>query len=396
MIDIECFLWSSLQQECEKKYSIIGQFDLTHVTSDPQTFFDILKSLQKSHYAPNEKIIISHFDTDFYLTNGIGLHLYNLLELLRQLDISLSSVIFFTNNEGIQQEIKNHIEKKYHNHDFVNDYLKIIGCNYQLMMCPETVPDHVINSGSELDKIEKKFICLNGHKRNHRIFFLSLLKDLNCLDSGICSWNFDQQAHSAIDNPLQLESTTLNGFQSIIWPHPFTRINDFFTADSDLKQIFNKHADTFNIGYRDKRLHEGPRILPNDVRYWLPAVKQALLYVVTETVFDYPYPYISEKTWTPILNRRPFVILGACGTLARLKDMGFKTFAEFWDESYDSELDCSKRMKKVAAICQQICSMSVADFDKLCNNILDTVEYNFQHYLENYSKSQLAEVLTKI
>jgi hypothetical protein len=396
MIDINCFLWSSLQQECEKKYSIIGQFDLTHVTSDAQTFFDVLKSLQKSYYAPNEKIIISHFDTDFYLTNDIGLHLYNLLELLRQLDISLSSVIFFTNHEGIQQEIKNHIEKKYHNHDFDNDYLKIVECNYQLMMCPETISDHVINSGPELDKIEKKFIYLNGQKRSHRLFFLSLLKDLNCLDSGICSWHFNRQSRSHFDNLPQVESTTLNVSQSMIWPHPYTRINDFFTADSDLKQIFNKHSNSFNNNYKDERLHEGPNGLPYDVRFWIPAVKQALLYVVAETVFDYPYPYISEKTWTPILNRRPFVVLGACNTLARLKNLGFKTFAKFWDESYDSEPDCSKRMKKVAAICQQICSMSVADFDKLCNNIVDTVEYNFQHYLENYSKSQLTDLLAKI
>jgi hypothetical protein len=45
---------------------------------------------------------------------------------------------------------------------------------------------------------------------------------------------------------------------------------------------------------------------------------------------------ISEKTYKPIAFQHPFVILGPKGILKALKDQGFETFENLFDESYDT------------------------------------------------------------
>jgi hypothetical protein len=53
---------------------------------------------------------------------------------------------------------------------------------------------------------------------------------------------------------------------------------------------------------------------------------------------------ISEKTYKPIAFYHPFLILGPKGILKALKDQGFETFENLFDESYDVEPNWVKRL----------------------------------------------------
>lgn len=55
----------------------------------------------------------------------------------------------------------------------------------------------------------------------------------------------------------------------------------------------------------------------------------------------------TEKTSRPLLAGMPFMILGAPGYLAYLRSIGFKTFNQYWDESYDLEPDLDKRIDMI-------------------------------------------------
>ena len=60
--------------------------------------------------------------------------------------------------------------------------------------------------------------------------------------------------------------------------------------------------------------------------------------VILETHFDADGSggtFITEKTFKAIKNCQPFVIFGPQGTLARLRDMGYSTFDDVIDNSYD-------------------------------------------------------------
>jgi hypothetical protein len=54
--------------------------------------------------------------------------------------------------------------------------------------------------------------------------------------------------------------------------------------------------------------------------------------------------YISEKTTKPIAMKHPFVVLSSFHFLKNLRALGFRTFSDHLDESYDLEQDMKKRV----------------------------------------------------
>lgn len=83
-------------------------------------------------------------------------------------------------------------------------------------------------------------------------------------------------------------------------------------------------------------------------------IQDSFLHVVNETRFESPMKYISEKTFKPIISKRPFIILGPPGSLQVLKKWGFKTFDQFFDESYDLETNHYKRFSMVANVINSV------------------------------------------
>jgi len=56
----------------------------------------------------------------------------------------------------------------------------------------------------------------------------------------------------------------------------------------------------------------------------------------TDTWYDPNYTFITEKTYNCFSSHTPFILCGQPYTLEHLRDIGFKTFSNWWDESYDS------------------------------------------------------------
>lgn len=69
--------------------------------------------------------------------------------------------------------------------------------------------------------------------------------------------------------------------------------------------------------------------------------------IVAETRIDSEYFFISEKTFKPLAFYHPFVILGPQGILHYLRSIGFETYENVFDESYDNESDLESRLKKI-------------------------------------------------
>jgi len=57
--------------------------------------------------------------------------------------------------------------------------------------------------------------------------------------------------------------------------------------------------------------------------------------LITETWAEGGKLFISDAILTSILHTTPFIVVGNRGTLDFLKQKGFKTYSEFWNESYD-------------------------------------------------------------
>lgn len=117
--------------------------------------------------------------------------------------------------------------------------------------------------------------------------------------------------------------------------------------------------------------------------------QQGFLHVVTETAYNYPVPFLSEKTIKPIINKRPFIIIGPPGSISQLHELGFKTFSEFWDESYDQITDNEKRLLAIVDIIKWICNQPILNIQSLCNSMSSVLNYNFEYFNTKFTCNQL-------
>jgi hypothetical protein len=92
---------------------------------------------------------------------------------------------------------------------------------------------------------------------------------------------------------------------------------------------------------RDQDIFEKPY---NDTKYSL----------VSETNDTNDEIFMTEKIWKPIIAQQPFVVHGNYLYLQRLREMGFKTFANYFDEGYDLEMDKSRRIDKIVKTCENL------------------------------------------
>ena len=71
--------------------------------------------------------------------------------------------------------------------------------------------------------------------------------------------------------------------------------------------------------------------------------------------------FMTERIWKSIIAEHVFVVHGNPLYLQKLREMGFKTFAYHFDESYDLELDRDKRAIKVAETCRSLLTKNWQD-----------------------------------
>jgi hypothetical protein len=104
-----------------------------------------------------------------------------------------------------------------------------------------------------------------------------------------------------------------------------------------------------------------------------PMYNDTICSIVPETLTDNDCHYITEKTAKPIMAEHLFVILSGAGFLQNLRDLGFKTFHEHFDESYDDCVNLHERVIKIAETLKQIRDM---DHGKLYEDTKQTRRHN--------------------
>lgn len=97
--------------------------------------------------------------------------------------------------------------------------------------------------------------------------------------------------------------------------------------------------------------------------------------IVSETEID--NIFLTEKIWKAIIARQIFVVHSCPLYLERLQILGFKTFTDFIDESYDTENDNDVRIDKIVNSIKKIKSM---DYKKLYESTKDIRNHNYKNF----------------
>jgi len=93
----------------------------------------------------------------------------------------------------------------------------------------------------------------------------------------------------------------------------------------------------------------------------------------TYTLGDTFFP--TEKTVRPIMAGKPWIIYGPRDFVKRLKDMGFRSYQDFWDESYDL-YQGPERWQHIQRTIQDLCHMPKHEFKLLLAQAQDIALHN--------------------
>jgi hypothetical protein len=196
---------------------------------------------------------------------------------------------------------------------------------------------------------EKYFLCFNRRPRAHRQILLSELLDRGLIDQGFVS----------MPPADALEYNQLPDFAS------FPLIMEKIARLSERTPLVIDRQDFL-------RNHAGTHIKEPYLSSWFS--------VVSETFFfgeNYPERmFISEKTFKPIANHQPFIVVGLPGSLAALRSLGYMTFSPFIDESYDDEQDPMQRMAMIVDEISRLCSLSKTEIRDWYESLIPVLVHN--------------------
>ena len=99
--------------------------------------------------------------------------------------------------------------------------------------------------------------------------------------------------------------------------------------------------------------------------------------------------FFTEKTFKPLASMKPFFVFGNKGTLKCLKEMGYKTFDRWWDESYDLEEDTMLRILMIIRELQKISLYSKEEIYLMVSEMRPTLEYNFDLRIKRALEGQI-------
>jgi hypothetical protein len=104
--------------------------------------------------------------------------------------------------------------------------------------------------------------------------------------------------------------------------------------------------------------------------------------IITETEQNSRYvisnkaSFITEKTYKAIAHGHPFLIVSQPYTLEILRNMGFKTFNGFIDESYDLITDYDDRYDAIANEVKRLCNMNLVQMSEWYTEMRNILAYN--------------------
>jgi hypothetical protein len=208
---------------------------------------------------------------------------------------------------------------------------------------------------------KKKFLCFNRRYNEHRLLvYLDFFKR-NLLEVTYMSMAKDQPESG---RPF------IENASHVINLHKNLGLGMDTVYDSSVLLPLTLDTPDFSKYPMEKKISE-----VNDF------YKNSYINIVTETYFFNNIRHITEKTYKPIAFMQPFIIFAAPGTLGHLKESGFKTFSEFWDESYDDILDHEKRFSFIMNLIENISKWPESKLIDLTYKLKDTLEFNRNHLL---------------
>lgn len=213
-----------------------------------------------------------------------------------------------------------------------------------------------------------KFLFFNGRARPHRKYLMERFRSSGLLDQSLWTClegkGFNSRVLSLVEDGvnLMLEDRPIQYLPEHYEVHTF---RDKLTAPIPENTQFVKFHLFDNV-WGEIYLRPEPYI---DTYFSL----------VTETIYDYPHSFRTEKIWKPIAMGHPWICVSNAGFYRDMRNMGFLTFDSVIDESFDSIDNNQDRAERIVEVVEDLCRQ---DLDAFLANVRDVCKYNQQHLSE--------------
>jgi len=204
--------------------------------------------------------------------------------------------------------------------------------------------EHAVDIYANTDK-PYKFLFLNGRGRKHRSYLINRFTENNLLEQALWT-NLDSNIAPIHYLPVEYE---VDRYQAQVGTESKTHYAKFDLFSNEWGEIYltpKPYIDTY-------------------------------FSLVSETVFEYPYSFRTEKIWKPVVMQHPWIAVANRGYYRDMHNLGFKTFGHLIDESFDTIDNNQERLERIAQVVEDLCSSNLPAFLAAAE---DTCKYNHQHY----------------
>ncbi len=210
----------------------------------------------------------------------------------------------------------------------------------------------------------KKFLCFNRQLnwREQKVIMAYFAIKHNLLKDNIFSFISTMKYEDIVDAIKKLYPAGINDLSGIA-----KKIYDLLPYEIDTQSLTKDEKTGFGVNNNKQELY-----------------LDTYIHLTMETRFLYgDTPFLSEKTFRPIVNLQPFLYFGNHHALEKLHDLGFKTFHPWIDESYDLEIDPRKRILMLERELVKLNNKSINEIHDWYYSITDILLHN-QANLEKF------------
>ena len=220
--------------------------------------------------------------------------------------------------------------------------------------------------------LKKKFLSMNNRAQWNRQALMQFLIKFNLLDDFYFSYWCTDRFSEGTKNIYDINNECIG--------------NTWFNQDLDLEELYQKlpikiQADRFD-GVNDWSGGE-------DFFY-----QTAFASFVNETYIDENFNvYLSEKCMKPLAYGHPFLLFSSAGALDILHTLGYQTFEDVFDESYDLVEKPQLRFEQLLKETQRLCSLSLTELTKIKHHIWPKIVHNREWFWNQLPKLYADEMV---
>ena len=253
-----------------------------------------------------------------------------------------------------------------------------------------------ITSNSRKDKINKSFYCDNFFE----YFSYSKFKEKESINHKI--ENKRKKFLSLNRRPEKLKLDLIkqlyenNLIDSMHISHPEFDIFKERILDLNLNNVDQTYAlENFKDNIDHRTINKGLSYLEPFMSFNEKYFEESYWNLVVEGLIENQFNaiFLTEKIFKPIYLKSPFVVFAQPFYLKSLHDMGYKSFGEFIDESYDIERSDPIRLKKIVNVIKILNNLSDESFQTMYNDLQSIVDFNYNTFMHRGKNNVIGQNL---